>query len=135
MPQAPSARSQDLTPWLAEACRGAREMAEVTQVEVARLAGVQRSAIHRFETAAPWPKFPGRLVKAYAEATGMDDSRRLWRIAVGLWERYGHDAELPGKRPKPRDLAGSLDAYLQQKHEGEHEGGEERPAQPEKAVG
>jgi hypothetical protein len=81
--------------WLAEACAGARKISGAGVGEVAELAGVARSAIHRFENQSPWPKDPEVLVAAYAKATGRDDSRELWRIALGLWERYGHDRGLP----------------------------------------
>ena len=104
-----------LIPWLAEACKGARELAGVTQPEVAHLAGIERSGVARFEEGKRYPRDIDRMVKAYATATNRDDSRALWRIALGLWESYGEDAQLPDDVTRPRDLAASLDDYLEQK--------------------
>lgn len=117
MPRKHAEGNRAFAPWLAEACRGVRELAHVSQSEVAELAGVQRSGIARFEDGKTWPRNPDRMVKAYALASGYGDSRRLWRIAIGLWERYGEDVEMEAP-PRSTDLAGALDEYLRHRHEG-----------------
>lgn len=122
--------NRSLAAWLAEACRGAREIAKVSQPDVARLAGVQRSGIARFEAGETWPRNPDRMVKAYAVATGYGDSRRLWRIAIGLWERYGDDP-LMEDDARPPDLATALDAYLERKLAGELEAPSDSSEPPE----
>lgn len=107
-----------LSPWLAEVCRGAREMKKVSQADIAHLAGVHRSAISRFELEAPWPDNPDQIVKAYAEAAGLDDSRILWEKAVAAWKEVGEDYELPHSASvSPETFSEVLDDYLQKKRE------------------
>lgn len=113
-------RNRDLIAWLAEACRGVRELAKVSQKDVAPHAGLARSGIARFEEGQTWPRDPARTVAAYASATGYPDSRRLWRIAIGLWERYGDDVHLE-EAARPADLAGAFDDYLEQRYADEPE--------------
>ena len=111
--------------WLAEACSGARTLARATVTEVARIAGVSRGKIYRFEGESPWPENPEELVAAYASAVGMDDSRQLWRVAIGLWERYGSDpktAEEPIKLAA-EDLERELGAVLERREKAVPGGG------------
>lgn len=106
-----------MVPWLAEACLAARKVAGVNQETIARLAGVRRSAISRFENESPWPEDPDRMVKAYAEACGLDDSRELWKRGLQQWGRFGLDYELPAAEIKPEDFSGALDEYLAKLHQ------------------
>ena len=111
---AEESRARRLIPWLALACHGVREVAGTSQGEIARLEGLAPSGITRFEQGRNWPKDPERIVKAYAVATGYDDSRSLWAIAIGLWKRYGDDPQMEGA-VRPPDLAAALDEYLERK--------------------
>lgn len=105
--------------FLSQACRGARKLANerglrVSQEDVAKAAGVNRSAIARFELEAPWPRDPDKLVAAYASLTGIGDSRELWEKGLVLWCEMGLDYLLPGADVKPEEFSSALDEWLQQ---------------------
>jgi transcriptional regulator with XRE-family HTH domain len=81
--------------FLALTCRGARQLAGSSQAEIARLSGLQRSSINRFETSSNWPRDPEVVVRAYAEVAQLADSREIWEKALSLWREHGKDATLP----------------------------------------
>lgn len=100
--------------WLSEICVQLRKRSNAKVSTVAELAGVHRSAVWRWEHEAPWPADPERMVKAYAEAAGLKDSRILWEKALKAWREVGAgDYQLPQRADiQPEDFASALDDYI-----------------------
>jgi hypothetical protein len=118
--------------YLCIACRSARQAGGESQAGVARLAGMSRSAIHRFEEAGAWPRDPERMIRAYAAAGKLNDSRLLWRKALDLWIQEGTDTPpLPGTTPveplPPPGLEPAIDELVRVHLRGSDERGEGNP--------
>jgi len=71
-------------PWIARACRQAREERGVHQVQIAAAVKVNQATIARFEDGTGWPRRPEELLMAYASELGMD-VRVLWLHGFVLW--------------------------------------------------
>jgi DNA-binding XRE family transcriptional regulator len=71
-------------PWVARACRQAREERKVVQVKIAAAIEVNQATIARFEDGVAWPKRPEEVLMAYATELEMD-VRVLWVHAFVLW--------------------------------------------------
>jgi transcriptional regulator with XRE-family HTH domain len=71
-------------PWIARACRQAREERRVHQVQIAAAVKVNQATIARFEDGTAWPRHPEEVLMAYASELDMD-VRLLWLHAFVLW--------------------------------------------------
>src|SRR5436190_2488922 len=71
-------------PWIARACRQAREEKGVLQVQIAAAMRVNQATIARFEDGSAWPRRPEGVLLAYASELGMD-VRVLWLHGFVLW--------------------------------------------------
>jgi transcriptional regulator with XRE-family HTH domain len=71
-------------PWLARACRQAREQREVVQVQIAAALKVNQATIARFEDGTAWPRRLDKVLMAYSSELNID-LRLLWLRAFLLW--------------------------------------------------
>lgn len=70
-----------MLPHIARACRRERLASEVSQSEVAAIAGVTRQTVGEFEAGRNWPRNPDRVVGAYAQACD-GDAVQIWALAA-----------------------------------------------------
>ena len=71
-------------PWIARACRQAREEKGVLQVQIAAAMRVNQATVARFEDGTAWPRRPEEVLMAYGKELDMD-VRLLWLHALVLW--------------------------------------------------
>jgi lambda repressor-like predicted transcriptional regulator len=83
---------------LADEVREARAEAGLSYAHVAvhvvkrsGKSGVSESTLSRFESARHWPENPDAIVRAYADALGVDP-RELWARAVARWSSRANGA-------------------------------------------
>lgn len=102
MPKAPAARrplEERFLYWLARAAKQTRENAGIDPLRIALLANLRSDAtIKRFEQGKHWPVDPETLIAAYAHATGLDDPRAIFYLAMDLWYEAGKP---PAFAPRP----------------------------------
>jgi transcriptional regulator with XRE-family HTH domain len=100
-------------PWIARACRQAREEKGVLQVQIAAAMRVNQATIARFEDGSAWPRRPEEVLMAYASQLGMD-VRVLWLHGFVVWienepvldEQTQADVRAALKRLAPAEEAG-----------------------------
>lgn len=103
MNDAPQPAGRRLLYWLSEVAQEAREEAGVSREAVAANYGSTGVTVTRFEQhAGHWPKDPDALMKAYADAIGIDDARELYSRALARWYAEVPDLSTPdAERPEP----------------------------------
>jgi transcriptional regulator with XRE-family HTH domain len=100
-------------PWIARACRQAREEKGVLQVQIAAAMRVNQATVARFEDGTAWPRRPEEVLMAYSSELGMD-VRVLWLHGFVLWienepvldEQTQADVRAALKRIAPAEEAG-----------------------------
>lgn len=75
--------------YLGQACREAREVAGLRQIDIATTAGTTHATISRFETGRAWPIDPDRVVGAYGSELDIAPIE-LWLAAVERWHAQRH---------------------------------------------
>lgn len=73
---------------LAWALKSTRRQANVSQWEIAALAGVDETTVQRLERGRAWPRQLEELVNVYARAAGIHP-QEIWLAAAHAWKPNG----------------------------------------------
>lgn len=106
-----TARPDTYAYWLARAAKQLRKQASVNQVQIASAAGgMDPSTVHRFEEGGRYPQKLDLILAAYAEKTGLEDSRGIYELALELWLTHGNRPALADllDAPEPRSEGDAL---------------------------
>lgn len=81
-----------MLPWLAQVLLAIRDEADLSTRAMAKVAGIEHSALNRIERGENWPRHPDQCVAAYARIASVPPAA-VWQRAIALWSQALNDPE------------------------------------------